>query len=350
MPSLEERLAALEEWKRHSEVHPDHPDHRREAVHQEFYEPCPYCTRGRLERNESLASKHGARHQGGPDTLIYGDDGTDTKVARSTHDHSSDSTVDHGALGGLTDDDHTQYRLESEDHSHASSGLQGGTVSHDVLTGVSADDHHAESHTVPSHSGTPGGELGGTWTSPTVDATHSGSAHHAEAHTVASHSAMQLLFATGDYFDYDTGDDEFSFAIASSEILRFGDGEYLRGPRNVRPFGIMLENPTSSEDASTPIYIDEAFTITKMVAVLVGSSTPSVTWTVRHSTDRSAAGNQVVTGGTTTTSTTTGSVVTSFNDASVDANSFVWIETTAQSGTVNSIAVCIIGYYNLNAA
>ena len=29
---------------------------------------------------------------------------------------------------------------------------------------------------------TPGGELGGTWASPTVDATHSGSAHHAESH------------------------------------------------------------------------------------------------------------------------------------------------------------------------
>jgi len=35
---------------------------------------------------------------------------------------------------------------------------------------------------------TPGGELGGTWASPTVDATHSGSAHHADSHTVASHS------------------------------------------------------------------------------------------------------------------------------------------------------------------
>ncbi len=29
---------------------------------------------------------------------------------------------------------------------------------------------------------TPGGELGGTWASPTVDATHSGSAHHTESH------------------------------------------------------------------------------------------------------------------------------------------------------------------------
>lgn len=32
---------------------------------------------------------------------------------------------------------------------------------------------------------TPGGELGGTWGSPTVDATHSGTAHHAQSHASA---------------------------------------------------------------------------------------------------------------------------------------------------------------------
>ena len=36
---------------------------------------------------------------------------------------------------------------------------------------------------------TPGGELGGTWASPTVDATHSGSAHHAETHATAHQNA-----------------------------------------------------------------------------------------------------------------------------------------------------------------
>jgi hypothetical protein len=34
----------------------------------------------------------------------------------------------------------------------------------------------------------PGGELGGTWASPTVDATHSGSAHHTRSHTLTSAS------------------------------------------------------------------------------------------------------------------------------------------------------------------
>jgi hypothetical protein len=79
-----------------------------------------------------------------------------------------------------------------------------------------------------------------------------------------------------------------------------------------------------------------------MRAVLIGSSTPSVTWTVRHhATDRSNAGSEVVTGGTTTTSTTSGSDVTSFDDATIPADSFVWIETTAQSGTVTELHVSI---------
>lgn len=103
---------------------------------------------------------------------------------------------------------------------------------------------------------------------------------------------------------------------------------------------ITLETPTSSENASI-FFTDEAITVTKLAAVLVGSSSPSVTWTICHSTDRSATGNEVVTSGTTTTSTTTGSVVTSFNDATIPANSFIWLKTTAQSGTVASLNVTI---------
>lgn len=102
---------------------------------------------------------------------------------------------------------------------------------------------------------------------------------------------------------------------------------------------ITIESPGASEDVSL-WFADDAITVTKIVAVCVGS-TPSVTWTVRHGTDRSAAGAEVVTGGTTTTSTTTGDVVTSFNDATVVADSFVWLETTAQSGTVTSINVTV---------
>ena len=99
-----------------------------------------------------------------------------------------------------------------------------------------------------------------------------------------------------------------------------------------------VENPGASEDI-TWFYTDTAITITQLTSVLTGSSTPSVTWTIRHGSDRSATGTEVVTSGTTTTSVSTGTETTSFNDATIPANSWVWIETTAQSGTVLSLSV-----------
>lgn len=55
---------------------------------------------------------------------------------------TSDLVTDHGALTGLLDDDHTQYRLESADHSHQSTGLQAGQLDHGLaLTGLGDDDH-----------------------------------------------------------------------------------------------------------------------------------------------------------------------------------------------------------------
>jgi len=103
---------------------------------------------------------------------------------------------------------------------------------------------------------------------------------------------------------------------------------------------LTIDQPTGTDDISA-FFTDAAITVSKMVAVLNGSATPSLDWTVRHSTDRSAAGNEVVTGGTTTTSTTTGSVVTVFNDATIPQNSFVWVETANLSGTVDQITITV---------
>ncbi len=107
-------------------------------------------------------------------------------------------------------------------------------------------------------------------------------------------------------------------------------------------YSITVENPNASEDISIS-FTQVAITITEMRAVLIGSSTPSVTWKIRHQADRNNAGNAVVTAGTTTTSTTTGSDVTAFDDATIGADSFIWFETTAKSGTVTEIHITIIG-------
>ena len=103
---------------------------------------------------------------------------------------------------------------------------------------------------------------------------------------------------------------------------------------------VTVELPTATEDISL-FFTTKAITISEMRAVVRGT-TPSVTWTIRHGTDRSATGAEVVTGGTVTTSQTTGSDVVSFNDATIVADSFVWLETTAQTGTVAEIAITVV--------
>lgn len=76
--------------------------------------------------------------------------GANTEVAGGGHSHGmpANPVTAHEAAG----DPHTGYRLESADHSHASSGAQGGQVDHANLSNVTADQHHAQSHTLTSHS------------------------------------------------------------------------------------------------------------------------------------------------------------------------------------------------------
>lgn len=85
---------------------------------------------------------------------------------------------------------------------------------------------------------------------------------------------------------------------------------------------ITIEDPTSSEDISF-FFTNRAITIKEMRAVLIGSSTPSVTWTIRHhATDRNNAGNEVVTTGIVTTSTTGGTDVDNFTTELVTNGAF----------------------------
>jgi Asp/Glu/hydantoin racemase len=84
-----------------------------------------------------------------------------------------------------------------------------------------------------------------------------------------------------------------------------------------------------------------ALTLQQLSAVLVGSSTPSVGWTLRYAADRSAAGTAVVTAGTTTTTTTTAQAVTSFDNAVIPADNHWWLEIASVSGTVDQIEVTL---------
>jgi hypothetical protein len=105
--------------------------------------------------------------------------------------------------------------------------------------------------------------------------------------------------------------------------------------------GVTVESPTNAEDI-TMWFTDKAITVHQINAVVRGT-TPSVTIQVRHSTDRSAAGNAILTSAQAITGQTTGSEFTSgsFSDATIPAGSWVWLETTAQSGTVDELNVTL---------
>jgi len=122
--------------------------------------------------------------------------------------------------------------------------------------------------------------------------------------------------------------------------------KFLRGDATwntvERSCTITLETPTAAEDIAM-FYTADAITISKIVTVVVGSSSPSVTVDIRHGTDMSAAGTALITTPSATTNTTGGAVVTTFNNASVAAGSWVRFKTTAMSGTVTKV-VCTIVY------
>lgn len=108
---------------------------------------------------------------------------------------------------------------------------------------------------------------------------------------------------------------------------------------------ITIEDPTTADDI-TFFRENKAITVREMVIVTVGSATPSVTVDIHHHTDRNNAGNALITTPTASTAaansaTTTGHVITSFDDATIPADSFVWVEIDAQSGTVDEVNITI---------
>jgi hypothetical protein len=100
---------------------------------------------------------------------------------------------------------------------------------------------------------------------------------------------------------------------------------------------ITIESPTSSDDI-TIFRTDDAITVKEVIAVSTGSS-PNTRFRLRHSTNRAVTGN-VLSTNLATTSTTVGNRAT-LSDATIPANSWVWIEMIAARGTNVTLSVNI---------
>lgn len=135
---------------------------------------------------------------------------------------------------------------------------------------------------------------------------------------------------------FDLAPDQDDLRISDLQVTAVGD-QTLRS-------SVTIENPTASEDRSF-FFTEKPIRIRKVRGVLRGSASPSVTFRLRHDTDRSATGT-LITNALALTSTTTGTNVTVQNEF-IPANSFIWLETTAQSGTVNEMSIGIEYNYDL---
>jgi len=109
----------------------------------------------------------------------------------------------------------------------------------------------------------------------------------------------------------------------------------------VNQFSITVEDPAADEDICMG-FTFVAITVTEVQAVLKGTANgQSVTIDPAHDTDRSAAGNDILDAATAITSLTTGSNLTSFDDPTIPADSYIILKTTAMAGTVTELTVTI---------
>jgi hypothetical protein len=139
------------------------------------------------------------------------------------------------------------------------------------------------------------------------------------------------------------------FTVTSESVSpsALSDGEELelwivRSGRKPQTKSITIEDPTASEDI-TFFYTPVAITITQIAAVIRGT-TPSVLWFIKHATmttGRDSAGTAVITAGTTTTDEG-GVSITSFDDATIPADSFLWVETTTVSGANDELSLTVV--------
>lgn len=93
------------------------------------------------------------------------------------------------------------------------------------------------------------------------------------------------------------------------------------------------ETPSASEDV-TLFYTDRDITIREVAAAILGT-TPSVTYSIRYDPDRSATGTVAH------SETLTADGVVTEVEVEVPAASWVWLETSAASGTIADFGVTI---------
>jgi len=129
---------------------------------------------------------------------------------------------------------------------------------------------------------------------------------------------------TGIAVDYQDGDGTIDFVVTK--------------PKHIK--GATMQAPTASENV-TLFYTDHAITITRVSDAVLGSS-PSVTYNIRFAATRDSGSPTDVFSSNRVANTTAGTTTTTITgDATIPANQWVWLITSATSGTVNDFNATI---------
>lgn len=105
----------------------------------------------------------------------------------------------------------------------------------------------------------------------------------------------------------------------------------------IGPKSVTIVNPTGVDDLMM-FYVNAACTIKQITASVKGSSSPSINFDIRFAPNPSDTGTSVVTGGTNVSQT---QIVTTFNNATIPANSYVRVVTSSLTGDVDELAISI---------
>ena len=104
---------------------------------------------------------------------------------------------------------------------------------------------------------------------------------------------------------------------------------------------VSIWSPTAT-DKVTLYKTDKAITIRKLFDVVVGSGSPSVTWQIKYATARDSATPTNLFSLARTTTSTSGANTTTFASPSIPAGSYIWLELSAVSGTVDEFNISFL--------
>jgi hypothetical protein len=106
------------------------------------------------------------------------------------------------------------------------------------------------------------------------------------------------------------------------------------------PLAVSIASPQTN-DRRILVRAPQALSISRVDAVLSGGTSPSVSLSLRHGADVSAAGTAVATDPLSVTSTTAGNAITNFAIPDIPAGHWLWLQLTAVSGLPQALTVSI---------